>query len=112
MHLIPLQVPSGLLNGTSHNGATPPGHVRVSFHLQRELPLGQVHMLVGSHPALGEWDLRQGLYMGWSEGDVWQSEAWLPPHAALEFKVSQQWSSWWELVWGLCLQLQLSNGPL
>lgn len=42
--------------------------------------------VVGSHPALGEWSVQNGLSLEWSEGDVWMAEVTLPP-GTHEFKV-------------------------
>lgn len=64
--------------------------IPIKFTLQRELDFGQVHALVGSHPALGNWDLGSAPQMTWSEGHVWYAELELPPATTVEFKVRWQ----------------------
>lgn len=44
---------------------------------------GEQLVVVGSHEALGAWDLGRGLAMTWHEGDVWQASARWRPAAAL-----------------------------
>jgi hypothetical protein len=55
--------------------------------LQRELPFGQSHVVVGSHPFLGEWNVRSAAQMTWSENHIWQTEVLLPAGTSVEFKV-------------------------
>ncbi len=44
--------------------------VRVSFALPYRCTFGQHLCLVGSVQRLGSWDVRQGVAMSWSEGDI------------------------------------------
>ena len=64
-----------------------PTAVAVTFKLQRKIKYGQSHAVVGNHQSLGSWKVSRAPQMGWSEGDVWQTEVSLPPGTALEFKV-------------------------
>ncbi len=69
------------------SSAHQPGSVPVRFLLQRELPFGQSHVVVGSHPFLGAWDLKSAAQMTWGEDHVWQAEVLLPAGTSTEFKV-------------------------
>lgn len=60
--------------------------VPVRFTLVRELKYGQVHKLVGDHPALGSWDIGSAPEMAWGEGHTWSAEIRLPPGTSVEFK--------------------------
>ena len=64
-----------------------PEAVPVRFSLARQVELGQHHVLVGNHPALGNWAVGDAPQMTWGEGHEWHAEIALPPGTALEFKV-------------------------
>ena len=49
--------------------------VPVSFQIQRHVSYGERVVLVGSGPALGNWQLRSGVELCWSVGDVWRTPA-------------------------------------
>ena len=69
------------------SSAHQPGSVPVRFMLQRELPFGQSHVVVGSHSFLGAWDLKSAAQMTWGEDHIWQAEVFLPTGTSTEFKV-------------------------
>jgi hypothetical protein len=52
----------------------------------------QVLALVGSGPALGNWDAAQAVRLSWREGHRWVANVQLEAgwHGALEFKVCVQ----------------------
>ncbi|GAB4820742.1 hypothetical protein N2152v2_007788 [Parachlorella kessleri] len=95
--------------------ASQPKVVNVHFKLQRQLQMGQGVTLVGSHPALGAWELGNGVRLSWNDGHVWQAEAPLPPGSTVEFKcvlVAEGQDGWaqWEEGHNHILHVPLSNG--
>lgn len=64
--------------------------VPVTISINREVGMGQSHVLVGSHPAVGEWKIGAGAHMKWEVGNVWHSSLELEPGTSLEFKVGCQ----------------------
>ncbi|KAI3433331.1 hypothetical protein D9Q98_003149 [Chlorella vulgaris] len=58
----------------------------VTFKTRKQLPYGQVLKLVGSMPAMGEWDCDSAPVMTWVEGDYWLLTLDLPA-GEHEFKV-------------------------
>lgn len=60
--------------------------VPVTISINREVGMGQSHVLVGSHPAVGEWKIGAGAHMKWEDGNVWHSSLELEPGTSLEFK--------------------------
>lgn len=86
--LPPQAAPAGASGArTVFASAKVPEAVPVRFTLKREVELGQHHVLVGSHPALGNWHLSGSPHMNWGEGHEWHAEIALPPGTAVEFKV-------------------------
>ena len=55
--------------------------VRVSFALPYRCIFGQHLALVGSINPLGSWDVRQGVAMSWTEGDICATRLALPSPA-------------------------------
>ena len=55
--------------------------VRVSFALPYRCTFGQHLALVGSINPLGSWDVRQGVTMSWTEGDICATHSALPSPA-------------------------------
>ena len=49
--------------------------VPVSFEIKRHVSYGERVVLVGSGPALGDWQLRSAVELCWSIGDVWRTPA-------------------------------------
>ncbi|PSC69113.1 water chloroplastic [Micractinium conductrix] len=62
------------------------GNVPVRISVEQKVKFGEVLRLVGSHPALGNWEVDNGPHMTWQEGHVWTAEVSLPAGAELEFK--------------------------
>lgn len=56
------------------------------FTVQKKVRYGEKVVLVGGHPSLGNWKVRKGAEMRWSEGDVWSAEVRLSPGDSVEFK--------------------------
>eukprot|EP00878_Enallax_costatus_P007757 GHUV01008120.1.p1 GENE.GHUV01008120.1~~GHUV01008120.1.p1 ORF type:complete len:351 (+),score=112.15 GHUV01008120.1:725-1777(+) len=56
-------------------GAPP---IKVEVGVQRETRPGQWVVLVGGHPALGNWDVSHALPMTWTDGHVWKASIDLP----------------------------------
>ncbi len=50
------------------------GVLQMKFSLPYHCHFGQQLLLVGSHHALGLWDVLKGVSMQWSEGDVWHAD--------------------------------------
>lgn len=64
--------------------------LRLACHSDRmQMHCFQVLALVGSGPALGNWDAAQAVRLSWREGHRWVANVQLEPgwHGALEFKV-------------------------
>lgn len=53
--------------------------VSVEIAVRRETSPGQDVWLVGSHPALGVWDLSNALALEWTEGHVWRATIEVDP---------------------------------
>lgn len=51
---------------------------QVEVGVQRETRPGQWVVLVGGHPALGNWDVEKALRMTWTVGHVWKASVDLP----------------------------------
>lgn len=51
-----------------------------------QVNFGQEVKLVGSHEALGAWQLDKAVAATWSEGHQWSASVELPAGAQLEFK--------------------------
>lgn len=51
-----------------------------------KLHFGEVLLAVGSHPAVGSWDVAGAAPLTWSDGDVWQAVVALPAEARVEMK--------------------------
>lgn len=66
--------------------AVPVDGMVVKISIQYRVTFGDNIKLVGSGPALGDWDPSRALVMTWGEGDVWSAAAELPP-GGYEFKV-------------------------
>ena len=62
--------------------------MRVSFALPYRCTFGQHLCLVGSVQRLGSWDVRQGVAMSWSEGDICAPRA---SSAWVAFRCLQAW---------------------
>eukprot|EP00892_Ulva_mutabilis_P005087 jgi/Ulvmu1/2950/UM149_0033.1 len=68
--------------------------------MQKELCLGQHLKLVGSAPALGNWDFRAAPAFTWTPDHVWQLELQLPIDTPVDWKVvqavegSDDWCQW------------------
>lgn len=64
----------------------------------KQIHFGQEVLLVGSHAALGAWQLDGAVRAAWSEGDVWSASVDLPAGAELEFKFvvadPSRWATW------------------
>jgi hypothetical protein len=56
------------------------------FSLRVRVNFGDVVKVVGSHTALGNWDVSQAVAMTWSAGDVWKASAELPEHFVVRYK--------------------------
>ncbi|KAK9822642.1 hypothetical protein WJX81_002600 [Elliptochloris bilobata] len=88
--------------------------VRVSFALPYRCTFGQHLCLVGSISPLGAWDVRQGVAMSWSEGDVWTVDLELHTRAGshVEYKYVVRNEDGTPTVWkpGSNLQLPLQSG--
>lgn len=52
-----------------------------------QLNFGEVHKIVGSHPALGSWDPNAAPEMHWNDGNVWTLDIDVQPNEGLDFKV-------------------------
>jgi hypothetical protein len=52
----------------------PAGTVPVQFKIVKHVEFGESLRVVGSDPALGGWEVEQGVALSWSEGDVWSGE--------------------------------------
>ena len=59
----------------------------VKFSLQKRVEFGDKLRIVGSHDALGSWNVDQGPELVWSDGDVWNGEVSLPDNEEIEFKL-------------------------
>lgn len=57
------------------------------FSLRCSVEFGATLKVVGSHDALGEWDVARALPMTWAAGDVWTVTAELPEHFVVRYKV-------------------------
>ena len=64
----------------------PPVSLRVVFSLRCSVEFGASVLLVGSHEALGNWDVAQALPLTWSAGDIWTCTAELPEHFVVRYK--------------------------
>jgi alpha-amylase len=62
------------------------GAVKVAIAVRRETQPGQDVWVVGSLPALGEWDLEKALALTWTEGHVWRATIEVAPATAVEYK--------------------------
>ena len=51
-----------------------------------QLNFGEVHKIVGGHPALGGWDPSAAPEMRWTDGDVWTLDIDVQPNEGLDFK--------------------------
>eukprot|EP01025_Chloroclados_australasicus_P029702 TRINITY_DN2967_c0_g2_i3.p1 TRINITY_DN2967_c0_g2~~TRINITY_DN2967_c0_g2_i3.p1 ORF type:complete len:335 (-),score=33.12 TRINITY_DN2967_c0_g2_i3:1982-2986(-) len=60
--------------------------IKVRFSIQIKVEYGQRLRLVGSSPELGEWQLKKGIDMKWSEGDIWRMEVRLPSNIVIGYK--------------------------
>jgi hypothetical protein len=74
----------------SAGGAPPATHTTSSelatLRVVCKLHFGEVLLAVGSHPAVGSWDVAGAAPMTWSDGDVWQAVVALPAEARMEMK--------------------------
>ena len=74
----------------SASGAAPAAHTTSSelatLRVVCKLHFGEVLLAVGSHPAVGSWDVVGAAPMTWSDGDVWQAVVALPAEARVEMK--------------------------
>ena len=52
-----------------------------------QLNYGEVHKIVGGHPALGNWDPNAAPAMRWNDGDVWTLDFETEADQGLDFKV-------------------------
>jgi cation transport regulator ChaB len=66
-------------SGQALVGAPP---IKVEVGVQRETKPGQRVVLVGSHPALGNWDVAKAVRMSWGNGHVWKASIDLPADTA------------------------------
>jgi len=96
--------------------ATPAATVSASSELATlrvtcKLHFGEVMLAVGSHPAVGSWDVAGAAAMAWSEGDVWQSVVSLPAEGRLEMKFVVRKADG-SLLWqqGFNLEVMLAPG--
>ncbi|KAJ9519208.1 hypothetical protein QJQ45_017865 [Haematococcus lacustris] len=60
--------------------------VAVKFHLKYKTNYGQGVKLLGSHPKLGSWNLRNSVELRWSAGDQWVATVHLPAGGVYEYK--------------------------
>jgi hypothetical protein len=90
--LLARATPRGARCAASDGSPAPPAPValRVVFSLRCSVEFGATLKVVGSHDALGEWDVARALPMTWSEGDVWTVTAELPEHFVVRYKVGAQ----------------------
>ncbi|KAF8069507.1 puromycin-sensitive aminopeptidase [Scenedesmus sp. PABB004] len=64
-----------------------PRVVKVEVGVQAQTKFGQRVVLVGDHPALGNWSVDGALPLTWSEGHVWKASLELPADSAsIEYK--------------------------
>jgi Starch binding domain len=50
------------------------GVVKITFAVPYRCYFGQHICLVGSEDGLGKWDVKRGLAMQWTDGDVWTAD--------------------------------------
>lgn len=58
----------------------------VKFHLKYKTSFGQGVKLLGSHPRLGSWNLKDALELRWTAGDQWVATVPLPAGGVYEYK--------------------------
>lgn len=62
----------------SNNGSAP-SSVRVRFSVKQRVKYGQHVAIVGSNPALGEWNPDRRVALEWTDGDRWTAAVEVPP---------------------------------
>ena len=55
--------------------------------LQAQAAFGEGLKVVGSHPALGEWDVAAAPDMQWTPGHKWVANVTVPAQSEFEFKI-------------------------
>lgn len=60
--------------------------VKVKFFRQKRVYYGEAVYVVGSIPALGDWNPYKAFKLTWSEGDNWQGEIYLQAPCDFEYK--------------------------
>lgn len=68
--------------GSSSAGSSQLATLRVTCKLH----FGEHMLAVGSHPALGAWDVAGAAPLTWSDGDAWQAVVALPAEGRMEMK--------------------------
>ena len=70
----------GGLNAANGNngGAGAAPTVQVTFHLKYKVEFGQTLRLMGSVGELGDWDVKRGVALQWTNGDDWTAAVTLP----------------------------------
>ena len=58
------------------------------FNVLAHTEVGQTVCVVGDVPALGNWEVGDGLMLRWTEGDVWEGSVRVPQGAEVEYKTA------------------------
>ncbi|GAX85747.1 hypothetical protein CEUSTIGMA_g13162.t1 [Chlamydomonas eustigma] len=68
------------------SNATRGGNVTVSWVLKHRCQFGQQVAVVGSLEELGNWSPEKGVFLQWTDGDLWRGHAALEPGTTMDYK--------------------------